>query len=49
MKELLVVACEILVPQPGTEPRILVVKVWSPNHQTTREFPGLDIFKMWVL
>ena len=32
------VACRILVPQPGTEPRALPVKALSPNHWTTREF-----------
>ena len=28
-------ACGILVPQPGTEPRLMAVKAWSPNHWTT--------------
>ena len=32
-------ACRILVPQPGIEPRPLAVKAWSPNHWTAREFP----------
>ena len=32
-------ACGILVPRPGTEPRPTAVKVWSPNHWTTRESP----------
>ena len=31
--------CEILVPWPGTEPRPLAVRVWSPNHWAAREFP----------
>ena len=31
-------ACEILVPQPGTEPRPSAVKEKTPNHWTTREF-----------
>ena len=31
-------ACGILVPRPGIEPGPLAVKVWSPNHWTTREF-----------
>ena len=26
--------CEILVPQPGIQPRPLAVKVWSPSHWT---------------
>ena len=33
------VAWGILVPRPGIEPQPLVVKVWSPNHWTIREFP----------
>ena len=28
-----------LVPQPGIEPMPPIVKAWSPNHWTTREFP----------
>ena len=32
-------ACRILVPQPGIEPRPLAVRACSPNHWTTREFP----------
>ena len=32
----------ILVPSSGTEPQPLVVKVLSPNHWTTREFPICD-------
>ena len=32
-------ACEILVPRPGIEPRPLAVRLWSPNHWTAREFP----------
>ena len=36
-------ACGILVPQPGFEPRPLAVKAWSPNHWTAREF--LKYFK----
>lgn len=34
-------ACGILVPQAGTEFRLLAVKVQSPNHWATREFPGV--------
>ena len=32
-------ACRMLVPLTGVEPGPLAVKVWSPNHWTTREFP----------
>ena len=32
-------ACGILVPQPGIEPRASAVEVWGPNHGTAREFP----------
>ena len=32
-------ACGILVPQPGMEPRPPAVKAPSPNHWTDREFP----------
>ena len=32
-------ACRILVPQPGIEPMPSAVKVWSPHHWATREFP----------
>ena len=32
-------ACRILVPWSGIEPGPSAVKVWSPNHWTTREFP----------
>ena len=34
------VACGILVPQPGVEPRPWALKVRSPSHWTTREFPA---------
>ena len=30
----------ILTPQPGSEPMPLAMKVWSPNHWITREFPS---------
>ena len=33
-------ACGILVPQPGIEPGPLAVKAQSPNHWTSKEFPG---------
>ena len=32
-------ACRILVPRPGMEPRPTKVKLPNPNHWTTREFP----------
>ena len=38
-------ACGILVPQPGIEPGPLAVKVRSPNHWTTREFPERWCFR----
>ena len=37
------VACRILVPRPGIEPRPLVLETWSPNHWTTREVPEEEI------
>ena len=33
------VACGILVPRPGIEPRPLAVRAQSPNHWTARVFP----------
>ena len=39
-------ACGILVPLPGIEPRPSAVKAQSPNHWTTREFPQPD-FKLY--
>ena len=41
------VACGILVPQPGIEPRAPAVKVLSTNHWTAREFPTL-FFKLFL-
>ena len=38
------VACRILVPQPGIEPRPTAIKVLSPNHWTAREFLTLIFF-----
>ena len=32
-------ACGILVPSPGIEPRPSAVKAQSPNHWTARELP----------
>ena len=32
-------ACGILVPWPGTEPRSSAMRVQNPNHWITREFP----------
>ena len=40
------VACGILVPRPGIEPRPMAVKALSPNRWTTREFPRKCIIKM---
>ena len=37
-------ACGILVPQPGIEPRPSAVRVQSPNHWAAREFPDSIIF-----
>ena len=39
-------ACGILVPRRGTEPRPLAVRAQSPNHWTTREFPTDFFYKM---
>ena len=39
------VACRILVPRPGTEPRPMAVKAPSPNHWTAREIPRNCSFK----
>ena len=38
------VACEILAPRQGIEPRPSAVKAWNPNHWTTREFPPGECF-----
>ena len=38
-------ACGILVPRPGIESGCSAVKVWSPNHRTTREFPADIVLK----
>ena len=35
------VACGILVPRLGIEPKPSAVRAWSPNHWTAREFPRL--------
>ena len=42
-------ACRILVPWPGIEPWPSVMRAWSPNHWTTREFPRdlINIFE-WI-
>ena len=42
-------ACGILVPWPGTEPRPLAVRTWSPNHWTAREFPILPLLLIYFL
>ena len=36
-------ACEILVPQPGIEPRPLSVSTWSLNHWTAEDFTVIII------
>ena len=38
------VACGILVPWPGVEPRPSTVKAQSPNHWADREFPLYYLF-----
>ena len=42
-------ACWILVLQPGIKFMPTAVKVWSPNHWTTREFPTILHFKKKIL
>ena len=37
------VACGILVPWPGIEPRLSAVEIQSPSHWTAREFPQIYI------
>ena len=39
-----VVACRILVPQPGIKPVPPAVEAWSLNHWTAREVPGSQPF-----
>ena len=41
-------ACGISVPPPGIEPRPLAVKVPSPNHWTSREFPK-EQFQQYII
>ena len=41
------VACRILVLWPSIGPMPPVVKAWSPNHWTAREFPG-TLFLKWL-
>ena len=36
--------CGIFIPWPGTEPALLAVKAWNPNHWTTRKLPQEVIF-----
>ena len=38
------VACGILVPRPGIEPRPPAVEAWSLNHWTAREVPHTPYF-----
>ena len=35
-------ACGILFPQPGIEPRRLAAKAPSPNHWTSRGIPNTE-------
>ena len=42
------VACGILVPRPGIEPRPSAVRAQSPNHWTTREFPLVALFVLSI-
>ena len=51
-----VLACKILVPLPGMEPRPPAVRVHSPNHWIVREFPrwcfifySTYFFNIWIL
>ena len=43
------VACGVLVPQPGIEPRPLAVKAWSSTYWTTSGFPIFNVFIITVL
>ena len=36
-------ACDMLVPQPGIEPRPSTVRAWSPNHWTVKEFLAMSV------
>ena len=40
------VACGILVPLPGIEPRPAALEIQSPNHWAAREVPNLRDFKL---
>ena len=42
-------ACGILVPRPGIESVAPAVKLPSPNHWTTGEFPFIDLFNKYFL
>ena len=33
--------CSVCVPQPGMEPAAPALEVWSLNHRTTRQVPGI--------
>ena len=44
-----VVACGILVPQPGIEPTPPAVEARRLNHWTTREVPSSSTFKVGIL
>ena len=39
-------ACRISLSRPGIKPGASAVKVWSPNHWATREFPLSIIFNV---
>lgn len=41
------VACRILIPQPGIEPGVTMMKVPSLNHRTARDVPKFK-FLMWL-
>ena len=41
-------ACVILVPQPGIELGLWVMRMWSSNHWTYKEFPFVALFALSV-
>lgn len=41
--------CEILAPWPRLVPRLLAVKVWSPDHWTSRELLQAIFLEMFTL
>ena len=46
MQPFLVAECGILVPCPRTEPGVPKLGGWILSHWTTREVPGIYIFKI---